>query len=202
MEALRARMAANLAAFDRIAAPDIEGQRRAAVAILVSPVDGVPTYALTRRALTLRRGAGNFALPGGNLDLGEAPVAGAIRETSEELGVALPPEAALGLLDDFITLGGHRVTPVVLFSAEPLTLNPDPTEVHQAWLEPLADLDHPDAPMREPHPDGGGDILRMYARGHWINPPTAAFLYQFREVALHGRPTRVNTVGQPSWTAR
>ena len=177
-------------------------QRLAAVALLLSPLDGVPTYAITRRAMTLRRGAGNFALPGGHIDPGEDAIDAALRETWEELGVQLTRDHCLGLLDDFTTLGGQRVTPVVLWSPEPLALNPNPDEVHLAWLEPLTDLDHPEAPKREPHPDGGGDILRMFVRGHWINPPTAAFLYQFREVALHGRPARVHAVGQPSWTAR
>ena len=42
-------------------------------------------------------------------------------------------------------------------------------------VEPgIADLDHPDAPMREEHPDGGEPILRMHVRGSWVNPPTAA----------------------------
>lgn len=200
MHTLKHILSANLKAFPRLALdrPDL---RRAAVAILISPVDGQPTFALTRRAMTMRRGAGNYALPGGNLDPGEDAVAGAIRETREELGVALPPDSALGLLDDFVTLGGHVVTPVVLWSDAPLTLAPDPTEVHAAWLILLEHLDHPDSPRAEAHPDGGEPILRMFANDQWINPPTAAFLYQFREVALHGRWTRVGSVGQPTWTA-
>jgi len=201
MQALRDRMAANLAAFQRRAL-ETEGLRRAAVAILVSPGDAGPTFALTRRALTMRRGAGNYALPGGNFEPGEDAIDAAVRETAEELGVIVGREAALGLLDDFVTLGGHLVTPVVLWSAEPVTLAPDPAEVGQAWLLPLADLDHPEAPRHEPHPDGGNPILRMFANGQWINPPTAAWLYQFREVALHGRDARVHAVGQPTWTAR
>jgi 8-oxo-dGTP pyrophosphatase MutT (NUDIX family) len=201
MQALRARMAANLAAFPRRAL-DATGLRRAAVAILVSPTEAGPSFALTRRALTMRRGAGNYALPGGNFEPGEDAVAAAVRETAEELGVQVEREAALGLLDDFVTLGGHLVTPVVLWSGEPVTLAPDPAEVGQAWLLPLADLDHPEAPRHEPHPEGGNPILRMYANGQWINPPTAAWLYQFREVALHGRATRIHDVGQPPWTAR
>jgi hypothetical protein len=52
------------------------------------------------------------------------------------------------------------------------------------------------------HPAGGPAIPRLYARGRWINPPTAAMLWQFREVALLGRATRVADVGQPAWTAR
>jgi 8-oxo-dGTP pyrophosphatase MutT (NUDIX family) len=197
---LRDQVAVRLAAFPR---RDLEsaGLRRAAVAILLSPVGDQLTYALTRRALTLRRGAGNYALPGGAVDAGEDAVAAALRETAEELGVLLPREAALGLLDDFVTLSGFVVTPVVLWSSEPLTLRPDPAEVGEAWLIPLEELDHPESPLSIAHPDGGEPILRMFARGGWINPPTAAFLYQFREVALHGRWTRVGAVGQPGWTA-
>lgn len=201
MDSLRDAIAANLAAFPRIAM-DTAHYRRAAVAILVSPFRGRQTYVLTRRALTMRRGAGNYALPGGNFDADEDAVAAAVRETREELGVHLDRNDCLGLLDDFLTLGGHVVTPVVLWSSAMLRLRPDPGEVHQVWRLPLAQLDHPGSPRAEPHPDGGEPILRLYARGSWINPPTAAWLYQFREVALHGRWTRVASVGQPSWTAR
>ena len=200
MHALRARIVANLAAFERIALdrPDL---RRAAVAILVSPVEGEPHYALTRRALTMRRGAGNYALPGGNCDPGEDLIDTAIREIFEELGIVVDRKGFLGFLDDFITLGGHVVTPVILWTADPVELKPDPVEVHEAWLNPLTELDHPESPMVEDDPEGGEPIRRMYARGQWINPPTAAFLYQFREVCLHGRSTRVATIGQPPWTA-
>jgi 8-oxo-dGTP pyrophosphatase MutT (NUDIX family) len=201
MQALRDRIAANLTAFPRIAI-DAAGRRRAAVGIVLSPLDGRLTYLLTRRALTMRRGAGNYALPGGNFEPGEDAVDAAVRETAEELGVVMGREAALGLLDDFVTLGGHVVTPVVLWSSTPLTLTPDPTEVHEAWHAAVEDLDHPESPRAEPHPDGGEPILRMFARGQWLNPPTAAWLYQFREVGLHARATRVGTVGQPSWTAQ
>ena len=194
-------MTARLAAFPRLAITR-DDLRRAAVAILVCPLDdGRPGYALTRRALTLRRGAGNYALPGGACDPGEDAVAAALRETAEELGVHLDRDAALGLLDDFVTLSGFVVTPVVLFSPVPVVLRPDPAEVGEAWFNPLEELDHPEAPRSEAHPDGGEPILRMYVRGRWINPPTAAWLYQFREAALHGRATRVGGVGQPSWTA-
>jgi len=202
MQALRERILRNLAGFERIAIDD-NHLRPAAVAILLTPVADEPTFALTRRALTMRRGAGNYALPGGGVEPGEDAIDAALRETAEELGVGgLAREAALGLLDDFRTLGGHRVTPVIVWSSEPVTLVPDPTEVGEAWLVPVADLDHPDAPMSEAHPEGGEPILRMFARGSWLNPPTAAFLYQFREVALHGRPVRVASIGQPPWTAR
>lgn len=196
---LRERMAANLASFERRGI-EPEGRRLAAVAIVVSPHRRRPTFLLTRRALTLRRNAGNFALPGGNFEPGEDAVAAAARETQEELGVRLERSAALGLLDDFLTLGGHRVTPVVFWSDATLRLTPDPIEVHAVWRIALADLDHPQSPRRLPREGGGDPILQMYAAGKWINAPTAAWLFQFREVALHGRDTRLDGVGQPEWT--
>jgi 8-oxo-dGTP pyrophosphatase MutT (NUDIX family) len=201
MLALKDRILTNLATFERVAI-EPSSHRRAAVAILLSPQDGKPTFVLTRRALTMRRGAGNYALPGGNCDGDELVIDTAIREVREELGVTIARGATLGLLDDFITLSGHVVTPVILLAETPLLLMPDPAEVHAAWFIPLSDLDHPQAPRRVPNPDGGAPILRMFANEDWINPPTAAWLYQFREVALYGRAARVNAVGQPVWTAR
>ncbi|MDZ4777057.1 MAG: CoA pyrophosphatase [Alphaproteobacteria bacterium] len=197
--AARARM--NLDALERRVIA-LDGRRCAAVAIVVSPARGRATYVLTRRALTMRRNAGNYALPGGNFEPGEDAAAAALRETQEELGVALAPEHVLGLLDDFVTLGGHVVTPVVLCIDTELKLTPDPREVHQAWRLPVAQLDLPDTPRFIPHPDGSAPILQMRARHGWINAPTAAWLYQFREVALHGRATRLDDIGQPTWTAR
>ena len=196
---LRSRIADNLSGFPRreIAA---DGLRLAAVAVVVSPHKGRPTFLLTRRALTMRRNAGNYALPGGNIEPGEDVIDAARRETSEELGVSLDRDAALGRLDDFRTLGGHRVTPVVFWSDTELTVIPDPVEVHVAWRVPLAELDHPKSPRRQAHPHGDDLILQMRLRGQWVNAPTAAWLYQFREVALHGRPTRLDDVGQPEWT--
>lgn len=201
MDALRARIEGHFSSFRRREiAP--EGRRQAAVAIVLSPDQAGPSFLLTRRALHLRRNAGNYALPGGGMDPGEDAIAAALRETREEVGVDLPRESALGLLDDFLTLGNHVVTPVVLWTAAPVTLSPDPAEVHAAWFVPLSDLDHPRAPRRVRHPGGGPPILRMYARGGWVNPPTAAFLWQFREVCLHGRECRTDMIGQPAWTAR
>src|SRR5690348_15662109 len=82
MQELKERIAANLAVFTRHAVAD-PNLRRAAVAILLSPVDGELTFVLTRRALTMRRNAGTYALPGGNLDPGEDAVAAALREIGE-----------------------------------------------------------------------------------------------------------------------
>ena len=198
---LRARIAANLARFQRRAVDQPEA-RRAAVSVVLAPLEGGTGFVFTQRAYSLRRGAGQYALPGGNLEPGETALEAGLRELREELAVDLPPGAALGLLDDFVTRGGHVVTPIVLWSAAPIVLVPAPDEVHAAWLRPIAELDHPDSPRWQPGESGGAEILQMRIRDKWVNPPTAALLYQFREVALHGRPARVDQVGQPAWTAR
>lgn len=197
----RLTMARRLAEFERLLVPD-HGKPRAAVAIVVSPTEEGPAFILTKRARHLRRNPGNYALPGGHVDAGETIEAAAIRETWEELGVTLGKDAPLGLLDDFETLSGRVVTPVVLWSAHALTLRPNPEEVGEAWLLPIAQLDTPGSPRFVDDPAGGPPILQMQIQGKWINAPTAAWLYQFRELAIHGRVVRVNEVGQPRWTAR
>ena len=198
----RADIEKNLAAFDRIVVTP-EDHRLAAVAIILAPAEGEMTYALTRRAAKMRRNAGNFALPGGAVDPEDQDViAAAIRESEEELGVHLSRDQVVGLLDDFVTLTGHLVTPVVFWVEEELTLTPDPAEVALAWQVPLGDLDHPGSPRDKEKDDGGPPIRQMQMMGRWINPPTAAWLFQFREVALKGNQVRVSEWRMPGWTAR
>src|SRR4051812_9623686 len=141
--ALREAIESNLAHFERRAA---RAGRRAAVAIVLAPVDGAACYLFTQRSWELRRGAGQYALPGGALDEGEHVADAARRELHEELGIDLPASAVLGALDDIVTLTGFAMTPVVMWSDRPLTVVPDPTEVHAAWLVPVGELDHPEAP--------------------------------------------------------
>ena len=50
--------------------------------------------------------------------------------------------------------------------------------------------------------DGGAPILRMPVGDNWIAAPTAAILYQFREVCILGRDTRVAHFDQPAFAWR
>jgi 8-oxo-dGTP pyrophosphatase MutT (NUDIX family) len=196
---LRTRIVENLERFDRCATAS---EKRAAIAIVLVPVAGVTHYLFTQRALTMRRGAGQYALPGGGIDAGESAVDAARREVHEELGVVLKSADALGCLDDFVTRTDHAITPVVFWVDAEVELLPDPVEVHAAWRVPIAELNAVGAPRTVPGEGDGAAIVQMLVRGEWINPPTAAILWQFRDVALHGRPTRIAHVGQPLWTAR
>lgn len=199
---LRARAALHLEHFSRRPiTPD--GRRPAAVAIVLVPDDeGRACFLLTRRAPTLRAHARQWALPGGRLESGETAVAAALRELGEELGATLGAETVLGLLDDYGTRSGFIITPVVLWGAGLAALDPDPAEVAAVYRVPLSDLDRPDAPRLVAIPESDRPVVQLPILGTLVHAPTAAVLYQLREVVLHGRSTRVDHLGEPVWAWR
>ena len=198
-EALKARVKANLAGFSRQAiAPD--GRRLAAVAAVLLPDDaGRACFLLTRRTATLRDHARQWALPGGRIDAGESSEEAALRELQEEVGVALDASAVLGLLDDYGTRSGFIITPVVVWAGERTELTPNPDEVAHVYRVPLADLDKPDVPRLISIPESDRPVIQVPLLSSLIHAPTAAVLYQMREVVVHGRPTRVAHFEQPTW---
>lgn len=157
---------------------------------------------LTRRAAGLRRHAGQWALPGGRIDAGETPELAALRELSEETGVVLDASAVLGRLDDFATRSGFVITPVVVWAGPARHLQPQDAEVAGIHRIPLAELMRADAPMLEPTRHSEHPVLRMPIGRGWIAAPTAALLYQFREVCLCGRSTRVAHFDEPEFAWR
>jgi len=202
--ALRERVRRHLAAFSRRSV-DTPRLRAAAVAVaLVDDAEGRACFLLTRRSATLRAHGGQWALPGGRLDPGEYAVDAALRELHEELGLALGRESVLGLLDDYPTRSGFRITPVVAWGGSGVTVDPDPAEVAAAFRVPLEALEAPGVPRFRRIPESERPVVSIpIARvGAEIHAPTAAVLYQLREVALHGRATRVEHLEQPVFAWR
>ena len=168
---------------------------------LVERPDGDPAFLLTRRASSLRAHSGQWALPGGSLDESESPVDAARRELHEEVGLELPESAVLGLLDDYATRSGFLITPVVLWAGRLETqLQPHAPEVAEVYVVPLSAIDV--EPRFHAIPESDAPVIQLPLFGRFVHAPTAAVLYQFREVALHGRATRVAHFEQPVFAWR
>jgi 8-oxo-dGTP pyrophosphatase MutT (NUDIX family) len=108
-------------------------------AVLVAIVDRPdPTVILTLRPETMRKHPGQISFPGGRIDPGDdGPIAAALREAEEEIG--LPPGAVeiIGIADIYRTITGFEVTPVVGIVPPDLPLSPHPGEVAAMFEAPL-----------------------------------------------------------------
>jgi 8-oxo-dGTP pyrophosphatase MutT (NUDIX family) len=165
-------------------------------------VAGGAAFLLCRRGSRMRRHAGQWALPGGRLDPGETPLDAALRELDEELGVRLGPDSVVGWLDDYVTRSGFVISPVVLWCPGNPTLHPDPDEVIAAYRIGLHAL-LAGEPRLIPIPESDRPVLQLPLGNDLIHAPTGAILFQFREVALRGRPgERVDHVEEPVFAWR
>lgn len=203
--AARAVLAARCAVFPRLGLAEVAAARRlkrAAVALtLVAGGDGASSFLLTRRAESLRAHGGQWALPGGRCDQGEDAATAALRELDEELGLRLGPADVLGVLDDYATRSGYLITPVVVWAEGPAALRPNPDEVAAAYRIGLEQIADPDAVDFVTIPESDRPVVRIRIDQRLIHAPTAAVLYQFREL-LAGRVTRVVELEQPVFAWR
>ncbi len=210
-ESLRARVRRNLERFEarRI---DARGRIRAAVAFTLTDcaepagIGNIPhsparcgraAFILTTRASRLKRHAGQRAFPGGRVDPGETSAEAALRELAEEVDLRLGADRILGRLDDYATRSGYVITPFVVWGDAATRLVPNPGEVECIHRVPLAELLRDDAPLLDAIDDSEHPVLRMPIGESWFAAPSAAIAYQFREVALLGKPTRVAHFEQP-----
>jgi len=200
--ALRERIRRHLEVHDR-EETDLGSRGHAAVALTLVDDDlSRPCFVLTRRNPELRRHAGQWALPGGGIDPGESAEEAALRELDEEVGLALPGSSVLGCLDDYPTRSGFVITPVVIWGGPGAELELNPEEVAEAYRVPIAELDRPEVPQLRSIPESDRPVISIPLLGSNIHAPTAAILYQLREVAIWGRGTRVAHFEQPVFAWR
>jgi 8-oxo-dGTP pyrophosphatase MutT (NUDIX family) len=121
------------------------GHGTSPAAVLVAVVDRPdPTVILTLRPETMRKHPGQVSFPGGRIDPGDdGPIAAALREAEEEIG--LPPSAVtvIGVADRYRTVTGFEVTPVLGLVPPGLTLVPHPGEVAAVFEAPLRHIFDP-----------------------------------------------------------
>ncbi|MBX9944621.1 MAG: CoA pyrophosphatase [Reyranella sp.] len=197
-------MADRLERFERRRHDDAGGLKRAAVAVVVVEAEqpGEAAFLLTKRTPRLRAHGGQWALPGGRLDPGETIEAAALRELEEELGVAAAPGDVIGALDDYPTRSGYLIAPVVVWLPGGVAVTPNPAEVAAAYRIRCAELFRHGSPEIVAIEESDRPIIRLPLPVATVNAPTAAVLYQFREVALAGRDTRVDHYEQPVFAWR
>jgi 8-oxo-dGTP pyrophosphatase MutT (NUDIX family) len=187
---------------DKAAGGEAAGRplKHAAVCLaVVDHGDGDAALVLTRRTSHLSSHKGQYALPGGRIDAGETPVQAALREAREEVGLVLDEGAVLGHLDDFQTRSGYLMTPIVAWAEDSAAMTPNPREVaaiHRIHLGGLAGNNQPEFISI---PESDRPVIRYPILDTLIHAPTAALIYQFVEVALLGRDTRVAHLEQPVW---
>jgi 8-oxo-dGTP pyrophosphatase MutT (NUDIX family) len=203
-DATKRLIAQRCAAFVRLPADPANALKHAAVAITLVDADdgsGETALILTGRVSGLRSHGGQWAMPGGRIDPGETPQAAALRELREEIGLELTPGEILGLLDDYPTRSGYLITPVVVWGGHhpPLRLNPQ--EVASVRRIRLVDIAREEAVEFDTIPESDRCVVRLRVAGRTIHAPTAAMIYQFREV-IAGRQTRVADLEQPVFAWR
>lgn len=113
--------------------------RPAGVLIGITTFGAAPQVLLTKRSSALKHHPGQIAFPGGKQDDGDRDtIAAALREAREEIGLPETHARVLGTLPSHETVTGFRVTPVIALIDRPFEVVPEPGEVDEAFVTPLA----------------------------------------------------------------
>jgi 8-oxo-dGTP pyrophosphatase MutT (NUDIX family) len=137
--------------------------RRAAVLLPLVFTGAGPALILTRRTDNVEHHKGQISFPGGALDDGEDPLAGALRETREEIGVPPSEVAVLGGLDDEeAAVSGFMVSPFVAAIPYPARLRVSADEVNAVLVVALRVLLDPCNVRTELYRRPRGDSVVMY----------------------------------------
>ena len=115
--------------------------KNAAVLVPLVRREGGLTMLLTQRTAHLNHHPGQISFPGGRAeDYDSSPIETALRESEEEIGLQRRHTDIIGVLPDYVTGTGYRVTPVVGLLTPPFELQADPGEVAEIFEVPLSFL--------------------------------------------------------------
>lgn len=159
--------------------------REAGVLVLVFPDNGDLNIVLTRRTETLRGHTGQISFPGGRRDPEDRSfVETALRETYEELGVRDAATEILGsLAQTYIPPSNYQVYPTVASLPYRPQFSPNPAEVAEVIVLPLALLLHPETKREEYREIMGYNVYVPYylVHGHKVWGATAIMLSEFED---------------------
>lgn len=169
---------------------DQPGSRPAAVLCALFEEAGEAHVILTRRSSGLRSHTGEVSFPGGRLDPDEMPVAAALREASEEIGLDPSDVEILGQLSPLSTFSSRAtITPFVAVLAGRPELHPNPAEVERAFDVSLAELMSDGVyhtELWELPGVGWREMNFFYLRGDTVWGATARMLRELLEVVFEG----------------
>jgi 8-oxo-dGTP pyrophosphatase MutT (NUDIX family) len=166
-----------------------QGLRPAAVLI---PLVGMPDehqLLLTLRASNLRRQPGDISFPGGAIDDGDAgPLAAALRESEEEVGLKASDVRILGQMDERETVTGFRLTPFVGVVKGPYAFRAH-HEVAELIRVPLSALRRPDVLQTEyrHHGDRRVKVYHYLYESHDIWGITGRLIMEFLDLLPKGQ---------------
>ena len=162
--------------------------------VLFRPIDEAPSeleLVLTRRSRDLLSHSGQVAFPGGGFEHTDRDATDtALRETEEELGIERSAIEVIGRLDDFDTITGYHLSPVVGLLTRQVSFRPDASEVARVFSVPLTLLMDEDRWRTQLHRYGGEQfpVWHLGYDGEHIWGVTAAILRGLIEL-LRDEPT-------------
>lgn len=149
-----------------------EARRPAAVLMPVTRTEAGLNMLLTQRPDTMREHAGQVAFPGGKVDSGDAsPLAAALRETWEEVGIPADKLRVLGRIETYRTGTGFLITPFVALVEPGVAPVAEPGEVDEIFAPPLDFL------MNPAHHQRHSREWRGMRRRYWAIPWEGRFIW-------------------------
>ncbi len=159
--------------------------RRAAALVLLYPGERGPSFPLTVRHLDLPQHPGQISLPGGALDPGEDPAAGAVREAHEEIGIHTRDVRLIGPLSSlWVIVSNFIVEPYIGIADTRPEFRAHPGEVSELIEAPVSALTDPSRIATEQRVRDGHLIRYPYfdIEGHHVWGATAMMLGELVEV--------------------